>query len=186
MDAINGVNLDLSVKFGDMNYDTTKPLSQTETPAAQEPNSFLSILNMLDVNADGKIDPEELKFGAGFMINNLINNLDQDGDQLLSAQEAGVSPGVISQLDTDSDQKVSAKEMITAADKIIDGLVNLLDTDGDKALSQDELGLFELLFNGQTSANTGTGSNMNTNLGNSLTSTTGEQLGLDKASSVIA
>ena len=56
-----------------------------------------------------------------------------------------------SQLDTNSDQNLSAGEMITAADKIIDGLVPVLDTNGDGALSREELAIFELLFAGNSS-----------------------------------
>ncbi len=150
MNAINGVNFGFSVQLGDTNYDSAQNLNTSETGNTQETNSFLSILNLLDTNADGKIDTDELKFGAGFMINNLAQAKDQDGDQALSAQELEVSPGVVSQLDTDSDQKLSAGEMITATDKIIDGLVPVLDTNGDGALSREELAVFELLFTGNT------------------------------------
>lgn len=151
MNAINGVNFGFSVQLGDMNYDSARDLNTSETGNSQEPNSFLSILNLLDVNADQKIDTEELKFGAGFMINSLLYAQDRDGDLLLSAEEAGVSPGVVSQLDTDSDQQLGAGEMITAADKIIDGLVPVLDANGDGALSREELAVFELLFSGHSS-----------------------------------
>jgi hypothetical protein len=150
MNAINGVNFGFSVQSGDMNYDSAQNLNTSETQNSQGPNSFLSILNLLDVNADQKIDTEELKFGAGFMINSLIQAKDQNADQALSAEEAGVAPGTVSQLDTNSDQNLSAGEMITAADKIIDGLVPLLDTNGDGALSQEELAIFGLLFAGKT------------------------------------
>ena len=150
MNAINGVNFGFSVQLGDMNYDSAQYSNTSGTQNNQETDSFLSILNLLDTNADGKIDPNELKFGAGFMINSLVQAKDQDGDQALSAQELGVSPGVVSQLDTDSDQKLSAGEMITATDKIIDGLVPVLDTNGDGALSREELAVFELLFTGNS------------------------------------
>ncbi|MBA4392302.1 MAG: hypothetical protein C0407_02000 [Desulfobacca sp.] len=100
----------------------------------------------MDVNADQKTDTQELKFGAGFMINSLLFAKDQDGNQLLSLEETGVSPGTISLLDTDADNQVSAGEMITTANRIIDGLVPILDMDGDGALSRAELGIFELLF----------------------------------------
>jgi Ca2+-binding EF-hand superfamily protein len=129
----------------------------SETQKTQESNSFLSILNLLDTNADGKIDTDELKFGAGFMINSLVNAQDQNGDQLLSAEEAGVSSSLVSQLDTDSDGKLSAGEMITPADKIIDGLVPILDTNGDGALSREELAVFELLFTGHSSMTSASG-----------------------------
>jgi len=124
MNAVNGVNFGFTVQLGDLFYDSTQDGNTSGTQKTQESNSFLSILNLLDVNADEKIDTNELKFGAGFMINNLINAQDQNGDHLLSAEELGVSPSLISQLDTDSDGNLSAKEMITAADKIIDGLVS--------------------------------------------------------------
>jgi len=148
MNAVSGVNLGFTVKLGDWTFDIGKGGNTSETQNTQGSNSFFSILNLLDTNADGKIDTNELKFGAGFMINNLINAQDQDGDHLLSAQELGVSPSIVSLLDTDGDQQLSAKEMITAADKLIDGLVPILDTNGDGALSRDELALFELLFAG--------------------------------------
>jgi hypothetical protein len=152
MNAISGVNFGLSVQLGKINFDLVDNSNRSETPATQGPNSFLSILNLLDVNADEKIDTEELKFGAGFMINSLLLAQDRDGNLVLSAEEAGVQPGTIALLDTDSDQQISAGEMITAADKIIDGLVPLLDIDGDKALSREELAIFELLFSNSASA----------------------------------
>jgi hypothetical protein len=150
MNAINGVNFGFSVQLGDMNYDSAQNSNTSETRNNQETNSFLSILNLLDVNADEKIDPQELKFGAGFMINSLIQAKDQNGDLLLSAEEAGVSPNTVSQLDTNSDQQLSAGEMITAANKIIDGLMPVLDINGDGTLSREELAVFELLFAGNT------------------------------------
>ena len=152
MNAIDGINFGFSVKLGDMNYDNTQNSNRLKTPTSREPNSFLSILNLLDANADEKIDTEELKFGAGFMINSLLYAQDRDGNLLLSPEEAGVSPGTISGIDTNSDQQLSAGEMITAADKIIDGLVPLLDTDGDSTLSREELAIFELLFSSSPSA----------------------------------
>ena len=83
------------------------------------------------------------------MINSLIHVQDQNNDHLLSAEELGVSPNIVSQLDTDSDGKLSAKEMILATEKLIDGLVPILDTNGDGALSRDELAVLQLLFAGQ-------------------------------------
>jgi hypothetical protein len=142
MQAISGINFDFSINLGKMNNGSVENSTRLETPTSQGPNSFLSILKLLDVNADEKIDMEELKFGSGFMINNLLYAQDRDGDLLLSAQEAGVPAGVISRIDTDSDQKVSAGEMITTANKIIEGLLPLLDIDGDKALSREEMAIF--------------------------------------------
>jgi hypothetical protein len=177
MNAISGVNFGFSVQPGDMKYDTQK-LKTSGAQNNQEPNSFLSILNLLDVNADGKIDTQELKFGAGFMINSLLYAKDQDSNLLLSAEEAGVSPGVVSQLDTNSDQELGAGEMITAANKIIDGLVPVLDTNGDGALSREELAIFELLFSSGPSAVAKPESDMNT-IFDSTSSSAGEKLELD-------
>jgi hypothetical protein len=117
------------------------------TQETNEPNSFYSILKLFDTNADGEIGADELKFGAGFMINSLLLTRDGNQDELLSAEEAGVPLAAVNYLDTDADQMLSTKEMITPADKIIDGLVSILDTDGDKALSKEELSIFDLLFN---------------------------------------
>ncbi len=148
MNAVDGVNFGLKVQWGDWSFDIGKGVDTSETQPTQESNSFLSILNLLDVNADEKIDTNELKFGAGFMINNLIDAQDQNGDQLLSAEELGASPNLVSQLDTDADGKLSAKEMITTTDKLIEGFVPILDTNGDGGLSREELAVFELLFTG--------------------------------------
>jgi hypothetical protein len=178
MNAIDGVNFEFSVRLGNMNYDSMKNLSPSDAPTTGEPNSFLSILNLLDVNADEKIDTEELKFGSGFMINNLIYSQDQDGNLLLSAEEAGISSGAINRLDTDSDQQVGAGEMISAANKIIEGLVPLLDIDGDKALSREEMAVFELLFSSRSSEVDKPGSNMDTIFERNLSSA-GEKLELD-------
>lgn len=153
MNSIGGVNFGFSVQLGDMRYDTTTQNSNTSKIGKnQETNSFLSILNLLDVNADTKTDTQELKFGAGFMMNSLLYAKDQDGNLLLSAKEAGMAPGTIGLFDTDSDGQLSAGEMISETNKIIDGLVPLLDKDGDNALSRAELGIFELLFSSRPSA----------------------------------
>jgi hypothetical protein len=122
-----------------------------ETQQTQNSNSFVSNLNLLDTNADGLISADELKFGAGLMINNMIQSKDLNGDQVLSAEEAGIPQTAFTQLDTDGGGTLSADELTTEADKIIDGLVSVLDTNGDKALSPDELAVFELLFTGQPS-----------------------------------
>ncbi len=150
MNLIDGAAYGLTVQFGRIDPNNSQ-WNASESQPTQGPESFLSILNLLDVNADNKIDSDELKFGAGFMINSMIQSKDTNFDQLLSPEEAGVSPDVVTQLDTNSDQMLGAKEMITSADKIIDGLVSLLDTDGDKALSPQELAIFELLFTGNSS-----------------------------------
>jgi hypothetical protein len=178
MNAINGVNFGFSVQLGNMNYDLNKNVSPSEAPTAQGPNSFLSILKLLDANADGKVDTEELKFGSGFMINNLLYSQDRDGNQLLSAEEAGIPSGLISQLDSNSDQQLGAGEMISAANKIIDGLVPLLDINGDKALSREELAIFELLFNSCSAATDKPDSNLDSIFDRS-SSAAGEKLALD-------
>ncbi|MGA3086813.1 MAG: hypothetical protein ABSE95_18835 [Thermodesulfobacteriota bacterium] len=64
-------------------------------------------------------------------------------------EELNLFLSILNLLDVNSDGKLSAKEMITAADKLIDGLVPILDTNGDGTLSRDELAVFELLFTGQ-------------------------------------
>ncbi len=151
MNASSAVNSLLSTQNVVKNSNSFQTNNVSKTKELTETNSFLSILNLLDVNADGKIDTQELKFGAGFMINSLIQAKDQNSDQALSAEEAGVAPGTVSQLDTNSDQNLGAGEMITAADKIIDGLVPVLDTNGDGALSREELAILELLFAGNSS-----------------------------------
>lgn len=178
MNAINGVNFGFSVQLGNMNYDLNKNVSPSEAPAAQGPNSFLSILKLLDANADGKVDTEELKFGSGFMINNLVYSQDRDGNLLLSAEEAGIPSGIISQLDSNSDQQLGAGEMISAANKIIDGLVPLLDINGDKALSREEMAIFELLFSSPSAATGKPDSNLDS-IFDSSSSAAGKKLALD-------
>lgn len=151
MNIMDGSTYGLTVQFGRMNPSDSQTINTSETQQNQGPNSFLSILNLLDTNADGQIDAQELKFGAGFMINSMLQAKDLNGDQLLSPEEAGISSGAATQLDSGSDGSLSAKELITAADKVIDGLVSVLDTNGDGALSPQELAIFEFLFSGNTS-----------------------------------
>jgi hypothetical protein len=152
MNALSAVSSWLTTQnvFGDYNKSQVKADSKTQE--SNDPNSFFSILKLLDTNADEKIGSDELKFGAGFMINSLVSSRDMNMDLLLTAEEAGVPQGVINALDTDADQKLGAGEMIAPADKIIDGLVSILDTDGDKALSRGELAIVDLLFSLMPSA----------------------------------
>jgi hypothetical protein len=154
----------------------TKNVSKTQE--SSEANSFLSILKLLDVNADKKIDTEELKFGAGFFINSLILSKDMNGDEALSAEEIGSSPAVVTQLDTDLDGMVGAKELITPANKIIDGLMPFLDIDGDSALGRNELAIFELLSGSLFSSGARPDSDTNT-LFDSSHSSDGTKLELD-------
>lgn len=133
----------MTIQFGRIDSNDSQNWKSAYAEQTLEPNSFLSILNLLDVNTDGKTDTDELKFGAGFMVNSMIQAKDLNGDQALSAEEAGIPQFAAAQLDTDSSGTLSAKEIITPADKIIDGLVSVLDTDGDKALSPQELAIFE-------------------------------------------
>jgi hypothetical protein len=123
---------------------TTNTTTSTKT---EGPDSFSSILKLFDTDADEKVSTDELKFGAGFMINSLLFNKDTNQDQLFSASEVGVPTAVINYLDTNGDQLLSAKEIITPADKIVDGVVSALDLDGDKALSDGEMSIFDLIFN---------------------------------------
>jgi hypothetical protein len=154
MNALSAVSSWLTSQnvFGD--YDNVQINNDLKTEASSETNSFLSILKLLDTNADEKIGTDELKVGAGFMINSFLYGRDVNRDDLLSAEEAGVSPLVVVALDTDNDQMLSAGEIITPAGKIIDGLVSVMDLDGDKALSNQELAIIELLFSAIPSIST--------------------------------
>jgi len=129
--------------FGN-NNNTNSTATTTKTDG---PESFSSILKLFDTDADGKVSTDELKFGAGFAINSLLFNKDANQDQFFNSAELGVPAAVINYLDTNGDQQLSAKEIITPADKIVDGVVSALDLDGDKALSDGEMSIFDLLFN---------------------------------------
>ncbi|MBI5604415.1 MAG: EF-hand domain-containing protein [Deltaproteobacteria bacterium] len=151
MNAIDGATYGLTVQFGRMNGYEPQNGYTSNTGQTQEPDSFLSILNLLDVDGNGQIDTQEMKFGAGFTINKMFSDKDLNGDLSLSPEEAGLSPSAFTQLDTDGNQLLSAQEIISPANGIIDGLVPILDTSGDGALSREELAIFEILFNGKSS-----------------------------------
>jgi hypothetical protein len=178
MNAISEVSSWLTPQNVSTNYDNSNTKNGLKTQAGNETNSFLSFLNLLDVNADEKIETQELKFGAGFFINCLIQSKDLNGDEALSAEETGVSPAVVTSLDTDSDGTVSAKELITPASAIIDGVMSVMDIDGDQALSQSEMAIFELLFSSLSSSSATTESDTNT-LFTSSGSSDGSKLELD-------
>jgi hypothetical protein len=148
MNAIDGLSSGLTVLQPVNNTDVSRPLAVSENQPKAEDDSFQSVLHFLDVNADGKIDSNELKFGVGFMINQILFANELNGDQALPVGDAGLSPEAIAQPGPNSNQLLGTKEKISAADKVIDGLVSLLDTDGDQALSKQELAIFEFLFRG--------------------------------------
>lgn len=153
MNALGAVSSWLTSQnvFGDLDNFQIKTDSQTQ--GSKESESFFSVLKLLDTNADGNIGTDELKFGAGFMINSMVYGRDTNGDEMLSAEEVGVSPGIINAFDTNGDQNLGAGEIITPANKIIDGLVSLLDLDGNQLLSNQEMAIIELLFSAIPSFN---------------------------------
>lgn len=157
MSALNAISPWLTTQnvFGATGTSSSSSSTLPETG----PTSFSDILKLLDTNADGQTGADELKFGAGFMINNLVFSQDLNQDSLLSSEETGVPQALINYFDNNGDQMLSAKEMITPADQIIDGVVSVLDTNGDNQLSSEELGIIDLISNlismgnaGQTSS----------------------------------
>jgi hypothetical protein len=156
MNAISDVNSGLAAQKAGKNYDSFQTRSVLKTQGRTETNSFLSIFKKLDVNADDALDANELKLGLEGFVSNFIFQRDLDGDQALTAEEAGTSTETISNLDANSDRLVDGEEMTTEASRILDGLVSILDTNNDKVLSRKELTIFELLFSSSPSADTNT------------------------------
>jgi hypothetical protein len=174
MNAISDVTSGLAAQKAGKNYDGFQTRNVLETRERTETNSFLSIFRQLDVNADDALDTNELKLGLEGFVSNFILRRDLDGDQALTAEEAGTSTDAISNLDANSDRSVDGEEMITEAGRILDGLVSILDTNSDKVLSRKELSIFELLFSSSPSAD----ANTNTIFDRS-SSSAGENLELD-------
>jgi hypothetical protein len=128
-----------------------------ETQQTQQTQQTDSISSLLGTNTDGEITADKLKSATDSIINNYVQSKDQDGDQTLNAQEAGLPQGAFSKLDTNGDGTLSVDELTTAGNKVIDGLVSLLDTNGDQALSADELAVFNLFFPGNSFSQASTG-----------------------------
>ena len=156
MNAISNVISGLTAQNAIKNYDNFQTKNVLKTQEGTGTNSFLSILKLLDVNADNSLDTDELKLGLEGFISNFVLERDLDADQALNAEEAGISTGAISHLDTNSNQLVDGEEIISEAGRILDGLVSILDTNNDKTLSGEELSIFELLFSSRPSADTDT------------------------------
>jgi hypothetical protein len=152
MNAISKVISGLTAQNVGLNYDNFQTKNVLKTQESTGTNSFLSILKLLDVNADNALDSSELKLGLEGFVSNFILQRDLDADQALNAQEAGISTGAISHLDSNADQLVDGGEIISEAGRILDGLVSILDTNNDKMLSMEELSIFELLFSSAPSA----------------------------------
>jgi hypothetical protein len=152
MNAISKVISGFTAENVGMNYDNFPTKNVLKTQGSTGTNSFLSILKLLDVNADNALDSGELKLGLEGFVSNFILQRDLDTDQALNAQEAGISTGAISHLDSNADQLVDGGEIISEAGRILDGLVSILDTNNDKMLSMEELSIFELLFSSAPSA----------------------------------
>jgi hypothetical protein len=152
MNAISKVISGLTAQNVGLNYDNFQTKNVLKTQESAGTNSFLSILKLLDVNADNALDSSELKLGLEGFVSNFILQRDLDADQALNAQEAGISTGAISHLDSNADQLVDGGEIISEAGRILDGLVSILDTNNDKMLSMEELSIFELLFSSAPSA----------------------------------
>jgi hypothetical protein len=159
MNAISEINSWLTTQNVVKNYDGLQAKKVSEKQESSGTNSFLSILKLLDVNGDDSLDTNELKVGLEGFISNFIFERDLDKDLALSAEEAGVSTGVISHLDTNSNHSVNGGEIISEAGRILDGLVSIFDTNGDKILSREELSILELLFSSSPSEVGNQGSN---------------------------
>ena len=154
MNAISKVTSALTAQNAIKNYDNFQTKDVLKTQDSTGTNSFLSILKLLDVNADNSLDTDELKLGLEGFISNFVLERDLNADQALNAEEAGISAGAISHLDANSDQLVDGGEIISEAGRILDGLIPILDTNNDKMLSMEELSIFELLFSSRPSAET--------------------------------
>ena len=152
MNAISKVISGLTAQNVSKNYDNFQTQNVSRTQEGTATNSFLSILQQLDVNADDSLDTNELRLGLEGFITNFIFQRDLNEDQALNAEEAGISTTAFSHLDANSDQLVDNGEIISEAGRILDGLVSILDTNNDKALSREELTIFELLFSSPPSA----------------------------------
>ena len=154
MNAISNVTSALTAQNAIKNYNNFQTKDVLKTQDSTGTNSFLSILKLLDVNADNSLDTDELKLGLEGFVSNFVLERDLDADQALNAEEAGISAGAISHLDSNSNQLVDGEEIIAEAGRILDGLIPILDTNNDKTLSMEELSIFELLFSSRPSADT--------------------------------
>jgi hypothetical protein len=141
MSAISAINPGLTTQ----NIFGATGTGSSSTSLDTGPTSFSDILKLLDTNADGQTGVDELKFGAGFMVNNLVFSRDLNQDWMLSAEEAGAPPALINYFDTDGDQMLSSKEIITPANTVIDGVFSVLDLNGDNSLSSEEAGIIDLI-----------------------------------------
>ena len=128
MNAISKVISGLTAQNVFKNYESFPTNNVARTQEGTETNSFLSILKLLDVNADDSLDTKELKLGLEGFITNFMLERDLDEDQALNAEESGISRGSFSHLDTNSNRLVDGEEIISEAGRILEGLVSRIDT----------------------------------------------------------
>jgi len=125
-----------------------------------------AVFKDIDKNGDGKLDAAELNSAyysqqLNQMTVDLINSKDTDEDQLLNADELGVSSEIFSNIDTNSDGTADVNELNTAylmtqVNQMTVDLVNAKDTDGDQLLTADELGVSQDTFSTIDTNNDGT------------------------------
>jgi hypothetical protein len=140
--AIAGLASQYAGRYAD-NLQTTGASGATQDAGA---GTFLSMLQLLDVNGDNGLDMNELKLGLEGFITNLVLKRDLNGDQVLNAEESGAPAEAIAGLDSNGDQGVDGEELLSEAGRILDGIVPLLDKNNDQVLSMNELAILELFF----------------------------------------
>lgn len=97
----------------------------------------------LDTNQSGGIDDREYKAATMHVADLRFQEVDVNGDGVVSEREAGAMPVSLKEafddIDTDGDRNVSPQEYRAATTNLLEGVdFGSLDTDGDGVIGEDE------------------------------------------------
>jgi hypothetical protein len=115
-------------------------------PAVNTGSSFQEIFELIDANTDLKLGADELSIMAHLFVEGMVLAKDLDGDEALNAEEAGVSPNLVTEVDTNQDNRIDGPELGSMTDDLLGSLIQALDKDEDQALSLKELALLYFIF----------------------------------------